>query len=229
MGKLRWAYCRELTSSRWHSIELNDIQHGTAVSRTNPNAIWHNTILGSSLNLWSIRLPVMHIRLSSRNTSLHMCLTSNTTLAWVANIGGFLYMMTSSNGNIFRVTGPLCGEFAGPGEFPTQRPVTRSFDVFCDLRHNKPLSKQPWGWWCETLSHSLWRHRNVWYTKPADSLKMNSWKSLANAYMRSWNGSLFRIYPTVCCLLFIGKTGMGSDLKENAWIRATLDLWGTFC
>ena len=42
--------------------------------------------------------------------------------------------MTSSNGNIFRVTGPLCGEFTGPGEFPTQRPVTRSFDVFFDLR-----------------------------------------------------------------------------------------------
>ena len=38
-------------------------------------------------------------------------------------------MVTSSNGNIFRVTGPLCGEFTGPGEFPTQRPVTRSFDV----------------------------------------------------------------------------------------------------
>ena len=29
-------------------------------------------------------------------------------------------MMTSSNGNIFRVTGPLCGQFTGPGEFPTQ-------------------------------------------------------------------------------------------------------------
>ena len=38
-------------------------------------------------------------------------------------------MMTSSNGNIFRVTGPLWGEFTGPGEFPAQRPVTRSFDV----------------------------------------------------------------------------------------------------
>ena len=52
-------------------------------------------------------------------------------------------MMTSSNGNIFRVTGPLCGEFTGPGEFPTQRPVTWSFDVFFDLRLNKRLSKQP--------------------------------------------------------------------------------------
>ena len=28
------------------------------------------------------------------------------------------------------------------GEFPAQRPVTRSFDVFFDLRPNKPLSKQ---------------------------------------------------------------------------------------
>ena len=46
-------------------------------------------------------------------------------------------MMTSSNGNVFRVTGPLCGEFTGPGEFPSQRPVTLSFDVFFDLRLNK--------------------------------------------------------------------------------------------
>ena len=70
-------------------------------------------------------------------------------------------MMTSSNGNIFRVTGPLCGEFTGPGEFPTQRPVTRSFDVFFDVRLNKRLSKQPRGWWFETQSWSLWRHCNA--------------------------------------------------------------------
>ena len=37
-----------------------------------------------------------------------------------------------------------------PGEFPTQRPVTRSFDIFFDLRPNKRLSKQWWGWWFET-------------------------------------------------------------------------------
>ena len=48
-----------------------------------------------------------------------------------------------------------------PGEFPTQRPVTRSFDVYFDLRPNKRLSKQSWGWWFETLLCSLWRHRNV--------------------------------------------------------------------
>ena len=68
--------------------------------------------------------------------------------------------MTSSNGNIFRVTGPLCGEFTGPGEFPAQRPVTRSFDGFFDRRPNKRFSKQPWGWWFETPSWSLWRQCN---------------------------------------------------------------------
>ena len=47
-----------------------------------------------------------------------------------------------------------------PGEFPAQRPVTRSFGVFFDLRLNKPLSKQWWAWWFETLSCPLWRHCN---------------------------------------------------------------------
>ena len=70
-------------------------------------------------------------------------------------------MMTPSNGNIFRVTGHLCGEFTGPGEFPTQRPVTRSFEVFFDLRLNKRLRKQSWGWWFETTSRPLWRQCNA--------------------------------------------------------------------
>ena len=69
-------------------------------------------------------------------------------------------MMMSSNGNIFRVTGHLCGEFTGPGEFPTQRPVTRSFDVFFDICLYKRLSKQSRGWWFETQSRPLWRQCN---------------------------------------------------------------------
>ena len=76
-------------------------------------------------------------------------------------IFSLLTMMTSSNGNIFRVAGHLCGEFTGPGEFPAQRPVTRSFDVFFDLRLNTRPSKQSWGWWFETISRPSWRHRNA--------------------------------------------------------------------
>ena len=47
------------------------------------------------------------------------------------------------------------------GEFPTQRPVTQSVDVFFDLPLNKRLGKQWCSWWFETPSCPLWRHRNV--------------------------------------------------------------------
>ena len=46
------------------------------------------------------------------------------------------------------------------GEFPAQRPVTRSFDVFFDLRPNERLSKQSWGWWFEAQLRPLWRRSN---------------------------------------------------------------------
>ena len=50
------------------------------------------------------------------------------------------------------------------GEFPEQRQVTRSFDVFFDPRLNKRLSNQSWGWWSETPMCPLWRHCNVYPT-----------------------------------------------------------------
>ena len=102
-------------------------------------------------------------------------------------------MMTSSNGNIFRVTGHLCGKF------PAQRPVTRSFDVFFDLRLNKRLSKQPWGWWFETPVWSLWRHRN-------DSCKIGYdpiWKysdiSTTLQTGKRWDGSLWQSFFIGTC------------------------------
>ena len=116
-------------------------------------------------------------------------------------------MMTSSNGNIFRVTGPLCGELTDPGEFPTQRPVTRSFDVFFDLRLNKRLSKQPWGWWLETPSWSLWRQCNGCRQWCDATLYMGcSWVvvlaicqlfALGNILRRQWCESL--VYGDINC------------------------------
>ena len=75
----------------------------------------------------------------------------------IRNIG---YMMMSSNGSIFQLLALCVGNSPVNGEFPTQRPVTQSFDVFFDMHLNKQLSKQSWGWWFETTSHSLWRHCN---------------------------------------------------------------------
>ena len=72
-----------------------------------------------------------------------------------------MYNINASwNGNIFRVISLLCGKSPVTGEFPAQRPVTRSFDVFFYLRPNKRLSTQSWGWWFDTPSRSLWRHFN---------------------------------------------------------------------
>ena len=70
-------------------------------------------------------------------------------------------MMTSSNGNIFRDTGHLCGEFTGPRCIPrTKASDTELWWVFFYQRLNKRLSKQSWGWWFETSSWPLWRHCN---------------------------------------------------------------------
>ena len=59
----------------------------------------------------------------------------------------------------------LCaGNLMVTGEFPSQRPVTRNFDVFFDLSLNKRFSKQVRRQWSETTSGSLWRQSNgqIW-------------------------------------------------------------------
>ena len=62
---------------------------------------------------------------------------------------------------IFSALLALCaGNSPITGVFPSQRPVTRSSDVFFDLRLNKRLSKHSWVWWFEKPSRSVWRHRN---------------------------------------------------------------------
>ena len=63
---------------------------------------------------------------------------------------------------IFSALLAICaGNSSVTDEFTAQRPVTRSVDVYFDLRLNKMLSKQSWGWWFETVSRPLWRHCNA--------------------------------------------------------------------
>ena len=75
----------------------------------------------------------------------------------------FLYAMPHITGLM------LLTECLGLIGFPSQRPMTPSFDVFFDLRPNKRLSKQSRRWWFETPSRSLWRHCN------ADKVRMRQW------------------------------------------------------
>ena len=68
-------------------------------------------------------------------------------------------MMTSSNGNIFRVTGHLCGEFTDHRWIPCTKASDAELWCFLNPRLSKWLNKQSPGWWFETLSRLLLRHR----------------------------------------------------------------------
>ena len=70
------------------------------------------------------------------------------------------------------------GNSPAPGEFPTQRPETWSFDASFNLRPNKRLSKQSRCWWFETPSRPLWRNCNVMKTSgysPTKQTTMKQW------------------------------------------------------
>ena len=69
--------------------------------------------------------------------------------------------MTSSNGNIFRVIGPLYGEFAGHWRIPHTEASDAELCCFFICALNKRLRKQSWSWRFETPSRSLSRHYNV--------------------------------------------------------------------
>ena len=70
-------------------------------------------------------------------------------------------MMTLSSRIIFALLALCEGKPPVTGGFPSQRPVTRGFDVFFDLRLNKRSNKQSRRRWFEPPSRPLWRHCNA--------------------------------------------------------------------
>ena len=102
----------------------------------------------------------------------------------------------------------LCsGNSLVTGEFSSQRPVTRSLEVFFDLHLNKQLRKQSWGWRFETPSCSLWHHCNempafspiagihmkifcpvyhIWHHGLTFCTIQAAWHNLKYIIMRSW-------------------------------------------
>ena len=109
-----------------------------------------------------------------------------------------IVILASSNGNIIRVTGPLWGNPPSTGGFPSQRPVTQSFDIFFDPRLNKRSSKQSRGRWFETPPRSLWRH-NV-RTYEADA---------SDAHPSPAQPSLVHRVPHLCTLLRTEQRDLG--------------------
>ena len=69
-------------------------------------------------------------------------------------------MVTSSNGNIFCVTGPLWGESTGHRWIPLTKVSDAELWCFPLSAPEKRLDKQKRCRWFETPSRSLWRHCN---------------------------------------------------------------------
>ena len=98
---------------------------------------------------------------------------------------------------------------AGNGEFPAQRPVTRSFDIIFDLRLSKRSSKQSLGWWVETLSCALWRQLIV--HQCISNCKYNShgnWMRMFIAYL--YAAVMFQmLLATVSAFIIPAQTWLG--------------------
>ena len=138
--------------------------------------------------LTTVELPMIWNAIMSM---WHQC---NEMFAFVIT---YYYMMTSSNENTFRVTGPLLrGESTGHRWIPTQRPVTRSLDIFFYLRLNKQLSNQSWGWWFETSSRSTWRHCNESGKSEGDKIKT----AKMTVYDLSWHRQI-PFYKNSCLVV----------------------------
>ena len=117
------------------------------------------------------------------------------------------------------------------GEFPAQRPVTRSFDVFLDLRLNKRLSKQWWGWWFETPSSPLWLHcnahvrndRDTWRTQyiPRNDEICSQFLFVVVCFrilpISSRVTSLYRGKQTEIYICNHSPTSLGRFVKEWSW------------
>ena len=144
--------------------KVRDISNMTGwyltVVKTGNNWIWlemnWNTVL-RMWSLWDFRSQVCHTHI----------------------------MMTSLNGNIFRVTSPLYGEFTGQLWIPNTKASDAEIWYF-DRRLNKRLSKQSIH---RVPSHPLWRHCHV---EACVGLGVHRFKS--GQHGRTWRGYTVSTY-----------------------------------
>ena len=78
------------------------------------------------------------------------------------------------------------------GEFPTQRPVTRSFDAFFDLRLNRQLTKQCRRWWFELCLY------------------------ISLVFLITYRANIDIIYRP--CAMFIGINYVGKMCVRSLWV-----------
>ena len=86
----------------------------------------------------------------------------------------------------------------------SQRQVTRSFDVFFDLRPNKRLSKHSRRRWFDTPSRSLWRHCNVLFYPLVAIRWFNMTYEVENCHQKPWfHECLISVIPNNMALVLL--------------------------
>ena len=94
----------------------------------------------------------------------------------------------------------LCeGKSPVTGEFPSQRLVTWSLDVFFNLRLNQRVSKQSGRRWFETPSRSLWRHCNGKHNNGIRLYTKNKMALINEISMKNIFYEIFAISCTESC------------------------------
>ena len=107
-----------ITGQQWVKVYMHHISH---------NKLYMNSLFGH------IDINVFKLCNSATNTDGDGALKQRG-------------MMTSSNGIIVHITGPLCWEFTGHWWIPrTKASDTRAL-IFFHLRLNKRWNNQSWGW-----------------------------------------------------------------------------------
>ena len=115
------------------------------------------------------------------------------------------------------------------GEFPSQRPVTQSFDILFDLHLNKRLNKQWWGWWFEIPSGPIWRYCNAsyWLDRKMEFLSFTRKKFNYhyNDVIMSAIASQITSLTIVCSTVFFNSVSCGTVFNNTLFYHDVQGSW----
>ena len=137
--------------------------HDTSYLKPRVVTVWkfrpHVAITTSSTSCVTTNLVPLQLSLFSiTRVDIQIRITYNGFTRWLQYVNTWWRHQMET---FFALLALCAGNSLVTTEFPSQRPVMRSFDVFFDLRLNKRLSKQSGSWWFETPSRSFSRQCNI--------------------------------------------------------------------
>ena len=147
-------------------------------------------------SLWRTFCPVVMLTTSGAASHEHFCIQCVV----ISSLG--VVMMTSSNGNIFRVTGPLCGEFTGHRWIP--RTKASDAELWCFLWSAPEIN----GWVNNREAGDLSCHGAQY-----------------DVTLMGYSSKYMIGYP-----IFLGSVVVFDTIRTNRFLEMEIQsLWRTFC